>query len=233
MKSKNRRTMYHKKAFSPLVATIILIGFTILLAALVFTWSGRLITETEEIIGTMIQSSEDMRIEVEDVAYDSYGTILFTVENKQNKLIDNLTVILTGEEGTQAILTSGLNQYETNRFTILFDPLITGINLTKIEVIPVTIQKKKYLLHSLSKETKFITEINVTIKDIDNDACIDIFDYSPQEYCPKNTCLDQTTNCNELCQPQQCLGTQESCGCNLEPIVIIKLLTLFTKRSIH
>ena len=154
MKQKSKKTRYNKKAFSPLLATILLIGFTILLAALVFTWSGRFITTTEEVIGTMIQSSEDLGIEIEDVAYDSYGTLSLTVENKQNNLIDNLTVILTGEEGTQAIIISGLNQYETNRFTIFFNPLITGINLTKIEVIPVTIQDKKYLLHSLSKETK-------------------------------------------------------------------------------
>ena len=215
MKQKSKKTRYNKKAFSPLLATILLIGFTILLAALVFTWSGRFITTTEEVIGTMIQSSEDLGIEIEDVAYDSYGTLSLTVENKQNNLIDNLTVILTGEEGTQAIIISGLNQYETNRFTIFFNPLITGINLTKIEVIPVTIQDKKYLLHSLSKETKVITEINITIKDADNDACIDIFDYYQESYCPKDACLDQTTKCNELCQPQQCSGTRESCGCDL------------------
>lgn len=217
MRNKNKKRrgkLYNKKAISPLIATVILFGFTIVLTVLMTTWSGKLTEDTEGIVATMIQSSEDIKINIKEVNYDEYGKIILIIENTEARRISNLTVILAGDKATQTFLTSGLDEFETKKITIIFTPLITGYNITKVTVIPITSIAKQSYLHKISTETKLVEITNITFKDTDLDNCPDIIDFNPLESCPKESCLDSIA-CNEFCQPIICLGTADSCGCTL------------------
>jgi len=199
-----------KKAISPLIATVFLVGFTIVLAILVFTWSGKFTQTTQGIVAKMTESAESISMEMHTINSTSYGKVSLTVSNGENKEIANLTVILTGNLGSQSIITQGLHPYETKLLIITFDPTHTG-NILKVEGIPIIFENNEYTIHSISKQT--LTTLNIPSVDSDNDSCTDTLDYNEVSYCPKSSCISEASSCNTNCQPLACPGTKESCGC--------------------
>ncbi|MEK6974066.1 MAG: archaellin/type IV pilin N-terminal domain-containing protein [Nanoarchaeota archaeon] len=79
----------NKKGISPLIATVLLIGFTIVLAALVFKWGGVLFKETTQSTGCESQG----RISCTSTVSISLGAISFDdTTNQITKLIVNNAV---------------------------------------------------------------------------------------------------------------------------------------------
>jgi len=70
----------NKKGISPLIATVLLIGFTIVLAALVMRWGGTLFRETTQTTGCESQGriacSSQVEISVGSIAYGTAQSVI-------------------------------------------------------------------------------------------------------------------------------------------------------------
>jgi len=84
--------LINKKGISPLIATILLIGFTVALAAVVITWGSgfveRVTLTTEERTTKAIACTSELVFEIKNV--DCSGKV--TIDNKGNIPINNLTL---------------------------------------------------------------------------------------------------------------------------------------------
>lgn len=80
----------NKKGISPLIATVLVIGFTVALAAVILTW-GTSFTKsiqkgTEETTEIQLACAQDVQFDVKSACYDSVANgIKFIVENNGNR----------------------------------------------------------------------------------------------------------------------------------------------------
>ena len=83
-----------KKGISPLIATVLLIGFTIVLAAVVIRWGGDFITGTTEstTCEADIASACATQVDFEVVSADALG-ITVTIKNNADYDLDSFTVV--------------------------------------------------------------------------------------------------------------------------------------------
>ncbi len=103
MQKKKHETMKDKKGISPLIATILVIGFTVALAAVIMTWGQsfvKVITEGAE------QSKEEQLTCAQKVAFEILDVcdpgndyeVLVTLSNTGSVQIDSFSVRLFGTE---------------------------------------------------------------------------------------------------------------------------------------
>jgi len=164
-----------KKGVSPLIATVILIGFVIVLSAYLFTWEGKYI---EEVIGStekMIHSSRLVNVEVSDLSYDA-SQITFKVENKDNIDISNFSLTVSGDLSTFSKTIPGIPKYSTKIYHIDYDFNEVG-NINKITVTPITIEENNPVLNTGSSESESSGEsrsLGITLYGFDNGIIWDI-----------------------------------------------------------
>jgi len=105
--------MKQKKGISPLIATVLLIGFTIVLAALVFRFGGNLFrTTTEETACSsliILQCAQSTDFKIEDVVLDTTAqTLAIKIENKNEGIISGFVfVIKPGNADTETVRVDG------------------------------------------------------------------------------------------------------------------------------
>ncbi|MDD5650993.1 MAG: hypothetical protein PHF86_11345 [Candidatus Nanoarchaeia archaeon] len=91
-----------KKAVSPLIATVLLIGFTVIIAAAIWMWYGRVVTEEYMKQGALTQIQTDClsEIELQVVGVSVNGDILnIEIKNNGNKIFNGIRVLVnSGEE---------------------------------------------------------------------------------------------------------------------------------------
>lgn len=95
--------MKNKKAISPLIATVLIIGFTIVIAALVITWGTSLFKKTVSETETTAEFSKictRSNIEVLDykVKDDGSGVDINIKNNNQDQEVKDFKVILNYKE---------------------------------------------------------------------------------------------------------------------------------------
>ena len=79
LKKKKVNSLKEKKGISPLIATVLLIGFTIVLAALVMKWGGELFRNTTTTQGCMAEARLACASDIEiDVSAENTTDIDFT-----------------------------------------------------------------------------------------------------------------------------------------------------------
>mgnify|MGYP001613754641 CR=1 FL=1 len=147
-----------KRGLSPLIATVLLIGITISLAALVMVWGQQLFKQTTEETSRSAQGEITCisKIEVnilnascEDDALNpagpgNSGRIDIIVDNKNEEPVHGLIVRLYGLGGPKTIQLSAAGSYPFpldafNTITYTLDYTTTPLvltQLTKVEVIP-------------------------------------------------------------------------------------------------
>ena len=115
--------MSDKKGISPLIATVLIIGFTIVLAVLVITWISGTVEETTE--------TTDCMTEAQQVCLDSVGSLklsgsatnpLVIVNEGADDLTTGLTVVqydTTGATIGTAVTIATLNAYSTDSTSVL------------------------------------------------------------------------------------------------------------------
>ncbi len=101
--------MMTKKGISPLIATVLVIGFTIILAALVFQWGGNLFKEVQEDTAAAseakIQCTAGLAsLEVE--AYDVLSDIEVSIDNKNDELLAGYIMRAYGADATGVFVES-------------------------------------------------------------------------------------------------------------------------------
>ncbi len=142
-----------KKGISPLIATVILIGFTIVLAAVVIRWGGDFINETTETttcesdLATICATQLNLEIVgagVSITGIDGNSDILgknITIRNNADYLIDSFTVVINDASGTLKTLTNIVNSdlpaFEQKTIVLDLTDVALGEGATyTIEVIP-------------------------------------------------------------------------------------------------
>lgn len=141
-----------KKGISPLIATVLLIGFTIVLAAVVMRWGGEFVRETTEETACETEIASaciNLRFDIENVAnnLDQQGAPTNSVDiylsSRSDQPIDGFRFILwNGSEvgNTREELTVPLEPFTTNTYNVGFgtNGIITQFSdITEVEVIPI------------------------------------------------------------------------------------------------
>ncbi len=138
--------MKNKKGISPLIATVLLIGFAVALAAVVMTWGLDFIQETAEATedqtkNTLVCAS-DLSFAISDVS-TTEGTI--TIDNRGQVDIKSLIFRIYGVDGVDTVDTSeetitpmsvpkfGVKSFRDETGTELFDLLQQ--NVTQVEAV--------------------------------------------------------------------------------------------------
>ena len=119
--------MLTKKGVSPLIATVLLIALTVVIAGLIMTWSSSFIDggkqKSESDIALFCVSK--IGFEVSNVCRNN--GISFDIENLKERKIDGFIVSLLGD-GVEEI--DGLNAYKSESFSV------SG-NVDHITIVPV------------------------------------------------------------------------------------------------
>ncbi|MDO8555547.1 MAG: hypothetical protein Q7R96_00040 [Nanoarchaeota archaeon] len=94
-----------KRGITPLLATVILVGFAVVIVVLVMLWSSTYIEDIQEkqggIAATRLSCATDISIAITDV--QTFGnTLTITVENT-NQAIDNFFVVIHGTEDQMTV----------------------------------------------------------------------------------------------------------------------------------
>ena len=132
--------MKSKKGISPLIATVLLIGFTIVLAALVMRWGGQFFRQQTDVVGCesegQIKCTSGVDIEITDVLAGT-GVITVNVLNNGNYVIDEMQYIAIDEFGE----TQASEKNETDIAALggsTSDLTVTGgVNITTVKVVPI------------------------------------------------------------------------------------------------
>lgn len=148
----------NKKGISPLIATVLIIGFTIVLAAVVMQWGGgfvRQLTEQQAQTTTTVTECMQLSFDLNSATYPkdvtvpinpaASGNVIFKVTNNADKIIGSFVVLLSHSDGTTDSIdtdgtknscgTNGVGAYATATCTI------TGISGKvakddKLKIIP-------------------------------------------------------------------------------------------------
>ena len=80
----------NKKGISPLIATVLIIGFTIVLAVLVITWISGTVTDQTESTDCMVEVESACLNSVGDISLEGVdaGAVTFTVANEGGENFD-------------------------------------------------------------------------------------------------------------------------------------------------
>lgn len=165
-----------RKGISPLIGTVLLIGFTIGLAMLIFTWGGRFVGEVTEETGTTATQQlacirdVDLRVDKAKLGETTPGAIDFTVTNDGQVSMNGFTARYTytdsgGVEQTKTELfpnakytTINIDSFASARFT---SEVLAGISTAlEVEILSPTVTDEtntKVVCQDIKESTKVIT----------------------------------------------------------------------------
>jgi len=140
-----------KRGISPLIATVLIIGFTVALAAVIMTWgqsfSRGIQEQTEETSTQQITCAQDVMFDIKNVCETTTdGTYKITIANNGNKKIDSFRVRYyeSADDVIPQDVTFGGDGIDS--FGIESDNTVASgqSDVVKIEVMPViTIESKQ------------------------------------------------------------------------------------------
>ncbi len=154
--------MRKKKGISPLIATVLILGFTVALAAVIMVWGNRFTTtiqkQTEETSTTTLSCATDVDLEIVNVCNDTTSTLTvpfykITASNNQAGKINRIIMRFyngTGSGGaftnsTVFVYSGGISGYGSVVETVVG----TG-EANYIEAIPVAVINGKEVTCSAS-----------------------------------------------------------------------------------
>ena len=113
-----------KRGISPLIATVLLIGFTIALAVIIFVWvqtfTEERVGKTGEIVEAEVVCSTAVELGIEKACVDSSG-VHFIIENRKGNDVRGFVIRLENDAGDQSEVTD-VNQ------------LIKGLEVGSVDV---------------------------------------------------------------------------------------------------
>lgn len=89
----------YKKGISPLIATVLVIGFTIVLAAMVMKWGGDLFKTTQEQTAVSSELKIACSTELTELTIKSFSDGVIVLDNKNERDIQELVFRLYDESG--------------------------------------------------------------------------------------------------------------------------------------
>ncbi len=145
-----------KNAISPLIATVLLIGFTVSLTAVVMVWSQGLIKKTTAEEGALADTrmdctNLDFTVDKSCSISGNPKSLTFTIRNLQSTKIDGFTFRSTSLAGTIEKRTA-LSPFTTQTYDVT-----TAKSVTTIDIVPILKLGDKYLPCSAQAKTARIT----------------------------------------------------------------------------
>lgn len=148
IKMKKRRK-FLSKGISPLIATVLIIGFVVSVTALGFMWGSDFIKKraSKEIaIGEKQFSCTEVAITVRE-AVKTGGSLLVTLENKKDAKIDKITFrVISGDDAENIDSYDVLNGMEIKRYEVNVANIVSG-SISQVDIIPyVKVAKSRYAM---------------------------------------------------------------------------------------
>lgn len=125
-----------KRGLSPLIATVLLVAFVVILAVLVFTFARGILEQKQQKEGNIekLHCATDIRFSI-DNAITNLNTVSLTITNSGSS-IGGFAFRVNGEEGTDvAIINEGVEEGSTKEISFVYDDAFTG-TVNNIEVFP-------------------------------------------------------------------------------------------------
>jgi len=126
-----------KRGISPLIATVLIIGFTIILAGAIIQWGGSLFEnirqQSEEKALTKLTCVRDINFDIKQ-ACDLKNSVLITIDNKGEIEIKGLIVRLIGDEVVVQKIDEGIDAFGARGISARMPIGMT--NLKMVEVFP-------------------------------------------------------------------------------------------------
>lgn len=129
-----------KKGISPLIATILLIGFTVALAVVVFNWGVGFVQNAQENVEKTTESSlactNKLNFDIKEVRCNLQEQKI-VIENNGEADIVNLTLRVhhAGEKITPISFSEGIPSFGANTFDLTAQGLIAGNEVDAIATI--------------------------------------------------------------------------------------------------
>jgi flagellin-like protein len=131
--------MFGKKGVSPLIATVLLIAFSVALGAVVMTYSGSL-GECGSVYIELVEKGGEP-----EVCLDGYD-LIFTLENGPKEAISSFKLTYYGNlDATTIDLEETLGPGEVRKFTTEYNSNAFGA-LEKFKIVPVVIENGGQLI---------------------------------------------------------------------------------------
>ncbi|QQG38924.1 MAG: hypothetical protein HYS32_00455 [Candidatus Woesearchaeota archaeon] len=137
----------NKKGISPLIATVLIIGFTIALALVIFTWGKNFVVDVTEQTGekakTQLSCINDVEFKFRKGCYGA-GFVEFTLENKKDQDVKEFLIRIHGAEEDKidtVQINESLSAFDIQKYNIPFNIENVGSVVTKLELIRPVIRK--------------------------------------------------------------------------------------------
>lgn len=150
-----------KRGISPLIATVLLIGFVVAISLLAMLWGRTLVKEQIEkrapISQQKLECQTDIEIDVVEACYGNpVGAVNVKAENKRSNYI-NIKGRIDGDKGVQVVLgSSPLYEYETRSLKFVYDDAIVGIPST-IQLMPMIYDEESGVTVTCDQQNVMVT----------------------------------------------------------------------------
>lgn len=151
-----------KRGISPLIATVLIIGFTIVVGSLILIWGGDLLdkiksdTETKSL--TKLTCATKINLNIIN-ACDMSNSVIINIENKGDKDINGLIVRLIGDETKVEKVEEKFSSYGVRKITI---PYVDITDLKTIDVFPrVLIDGEEATCEPSRKDVEYCEDIDL------------------------------------------------------------------------
>lgn len=164
-----------KRGLAPLIATILIIGFVVVLATMILFWGSSFLTNLKESSEKMalesISCSTDVAIHVKS-ACSMGNEAVFFVENVGSRDFKGFLIIFYGSEGGDSIsIEENLLPYEIKKLNPSFDADKIG-EINKLRIYPLILLGGKTVLCSNKyDETESFEDCNLACKNAHPDLC--------------------------------------------------------------
>ncbi len=152
--------MRKKKGISPLIATVLILGFTVALAAVIMVWGNRFTTtiqkNTEETATTTLSCATDVDLKIVRVCNSTPTDYTVSVANDQSGKISRVILRFYNGSGSDIMTNDtafanlgGIPGYGTKTESVVGFPLILA---NYVEAIPVAIINGKEVTCTANKQ---------------------------------------------------------------------------------
>lgn len=131
-----------KKGISPMIATVLLIGFVISIILLVLLWGKGYIEELAEKRGILAEKQQEctnIQLEVPKACWSGHNITEIVIRNKANIPIHKFVFRAVGAKGEPVEVTGGLGGLETKSYTDDEFPDLGTFDvdpITNVDIIP-------------------------------------------------------------------------------------------------
>lgn len=145
--------MKTKKAISPLIATVLILGFTVALAAIIMTWgtgfTKNIQKSTEETSNNQLKCALDVDFEIVNACV-SESTIKITLKNnKEKEIVKSKVVVYTSESSAETLAYDAITALAFGTNSITVTPTLAVAQIKKVEVIPtIKVESKEVVCSS-------------------------------------------------------------------------------------